>query len=72
MDVNAPRRLRGAKKRRYDVDGSDDEYFERIEQGEAEDGAKKMEDVAEVGRQHQMLENGAQTCVQHWWMLAME
>ena len=59
MDVNAPRWLRGGKKRRYDIDGSGDEYFERIEQGEAEDGAKKTEDVAEVGRQHQMLENGA-------------
>ena len=59
VDVNAPRRLRGGKKRRYDVDGSDNEYFEWIEQGEAEDGAKKTEDVAEVGRQHQMRENGA-------------
>ena len=72
VDVNAPRRLRGGKKRRYDVDGSDDEYFEQIEQGEAGDGTKKMEDVAEVGRQHRMRENGAWSCVQHWWMLTVE
>ena len=41
VDVNAPRWLRGGKKRRYDVDESKDEYFEQIEQGEVEDGAKK-------------------------------
>jgi len=57
VDVNAPRKLRGGKRRRYDVDGSDEEYFERIEKGD-EEGTKKAEDVSEVGRQHQMRENG--------------
>lgn len=58
IDVNAPRKLRGGKRRRYDVDGSDAEYFEQMEKGEQ--GTKKTdEDVAEVGRQHRMRENGA-------------
>lgn len=59
VDVNAPRKLRGGKRRRYDLDGSDDEYFERIEKGEMEDGTKKTEeDVSEVGRQHRLRESG--------------
>ncbi|KAI9463179.1 SNF2 family N-terminal domain-containing protein [Boletus coccyginus] len=58
VDVNAPRKLRGGKRRRYDVDGNDEEYFERVEKGdEDEDGTKKTEDVSEVGRQHRMREN---------------
>ncbi|KAF8553112.1 hypothetical protein OG21DRAFT_1414866 [Imleria badia] len=57
VDVNAPRKLRGGKRRRYDLDGSDDEYFERMEKGE-EGGTKKTEvEVAEVGRQYRMREN---------------
>ena len=60
VDVNAPRKLRGGKRRRYDVDGSDDEYFERMEKGEEGQATKKTEeDVSEVGRQHRMRETGA-------------
>lgn len=63
VDVNAPRKLRGGKRRRYDVDGSDDEYFERVEKGdEDEEGTKKTEDVSEVGRRHRMRENGECGC----------
>ena len=58
VDVNAPRRLRGGKRRRYDLDGSDEEYFERIEKGEGDGTKKTEEDVAEVGRQHRIRENG--------------
>ncbi|KAG8215643.1 SNF2 family DNA-dependent ATPase [Butyriboletus roseoflavus] len=57
VDVNAPRKLRGGKRRRYDVDGNDEEYFERMEMGEMRDETKKtVEDVSEVGRQFQMRE----------------
>lgn len=57
VDVNAPRQLRGGKRRRYDLDGSDDEYFERMEKGE--EGTRKKEDeVAELGRQYQLRESG--------------
>lgn len=64
VDVNAPRQLREGKKRRYDLDGDDEEYFERIEKGEAGDGSKKAEeDVAEVGRQHRMRESGKRAVV---------
>jgi ATP-dependent DNA helicase len=60
VDVNAPRKLRGGKRRRYDVDGSDEEYFERMEKGEEGQGTKKTEDdVSDVGRQHRMRETGA-------------
>ncbi|KAF8838231.1 hypothetical protein BDN67DRAFT_955400 [Paxillus ammoniavirescens] len=58
VDVNAPRKLRGGKRRRYDVDGNDDEYFELMEKGEVGKVAgMTQEDTAEVGRQHQMREN---------------
>ncbi|KAH7886551.1 SNF2 family DNA-dependent ATPase [Phlebopus sp. FC_14] len=52
VDVDAPRKLRAGKRRRYDVDGSDDDgepAVHKQEQGE--------EDVAELGRQHRMREN---------------
>lgn len=59
VDVDAPRQLRGGKKRRYDLDGNDEEYFERLEKGEDEDGTKKAEeDAAELGKQHRMRESG--------------
>lgn len=59
VDVNAPRRLRGGKKRRYDVDESDEEYFERMEMGGMGEETKKTdEDVAAVARQHRMRESG--------------
>ncbi|KIJ19572.1 hypothetical protein PAXINDRAFT_108979 [Paxillus involutus ATCC 200175] len=58
VDVNAPRKLRGGKRRRYDVDGNDDEYFELMEKGEVgKVTGMTQEDMAEVGRQHQMREN---------------
>ncbi|KIK97821.1 hypothetical protein PAXRUDRAFT_824545 [Paxillus rubicundulus Ve08.2h10] len=58
VDVNAPRKLRGGKRRRYDVDGNDDEYFELMEKGEVGKVAgMTQEDTAEIGRQHQMREN---------------
>ncbi|KAF8129893.1 SNF2 family N-terminal domain-containing protein [Boletus edulis] len=56
IDVNAPRKLRGGKRRRYDVDGSDDEYFQRMEKGE-ERRTKNADEVEELGRQHRMREN---------------
>ncbi|KAG9312406.1 P-loop containing nucleoside triphosphate hydrolase protein [Chiua virens] len=42
------------KRRRYDVDESDEEYFERIEKGE--DGEVKKHDVSEVGKEYRMRE----------------
>ena len=59
VDVNAPRKLRGNKKRRYDVDESDAEYFERMEEGEEAQGAKGAEETADVGRQYRMRKSGA-------------
>ncbi|EGN97722.1 hypothetical protein SERLA73DRAFT_184544 [Serpula lacrymans var. lacrymans S7.3] len=49
VDMNAPRKLRG-KRKRYDVDGDDDEYFEMLENRE---GVKtRNEDAEEIGRDH--------------------
>ena len=59
VDVNAPRKLRGGKRRRYDLDGSDDEYFERMERGGEGQAVKKEEGVSELGRQHRLRETGA-------------
>lgn len=58
IDIDAPRRLRasekGKERKRYDVDGDDDEYFEKLEQGDEDDRQKKeTEDVEEIGRTHQ-------------------
>lgn len=62
VDVDAPRKLRGGKRRRYDMDGNDEEYFERIEKGEMRD--ETTEDVSELGKQHRMRESGEWTpCV---------
>lgn len=58
IDVNAPRKLRGGKKRRYDLDESDEEYFKRMEKVEEEHGPKKAEEIAEVGRQYRVRESG--------------
>ncbi|KIJ62436.1 hypothetical protein HYDPIDRAFT_114552 [Hydnomerulius pinastri MD-312] len=60
VDVDAPRKLRGGKRRRYDVDGSDDEYFEMLENGQVGKVASTItaqDDIAEVGRQHRLREN---------------
>lgn len=58
VDVNAPRKLRNGGKskgrKRYDVDGDDDEYFDRLEKGDVDERQRKeKEDVSEIGRDHQ-------------------
>ncbi|KAF9222210.1 hypothetical protein BS17DRAFT_784014 [Gyrodon lividus] len=59
IDVNAPRKLRGGKRKRYDVDGSDEEYFALMEKGVVgKVVGMTQEDMAEVGRQYRMKENG--------------
>lgn len=59
VDINAPRKLRGSRKgkgknTRYDVDGDDDEYFERLEKGNLNESRRhEKEDVEEIGRDYQ-------------------
>ncbi|RDB21790.1 putative ATP-dependent helicase IRC5 [Hypsizygus marmoreus] len=65
IDVDGPRRLRsedGRKKRkRYGVDGYDDEYFDMLENGEVDERGVKVEqdrrDLEELGREHQHKSN---------------
>lgn len=54
IDVDAPMKLRKQKKTRYDVDGSDDEYFEMLEDGGAKFKEPK-EDASELAKQHRQL-----------------
>lgn len=54
VDVDAPRKLRGGKRRRYDVDGNDEEYFGRIEKDKMGNERKTMVDVSELRKQHRM------------------
>ena len=57
MDVDAPRKLRGGAKgkgkKRYDVDGDDDEYFNRLEKGDVAERRVREEDVETLGREYQ-------------------
>ena len=56
IDVNAPRKSRhsGKERKRYDVDGDDDEYFDRLERGDLDERPRKEKvDVEEIGRQYQ-------------------
>jgi len=55
VDVDAPRKLRQGKERKeYDVDGDDDEYFDRLEARDVtERRAKEKEDVEDMGREYQ-------------------
>jgi ATP-dependent DNA helicase len=56
IDVNAPRKSRysGKERKRYDVDGDDDEYFDRLERGDLDERPRKeKEDVEEIGREYQ-------------------
>jgi ATP-dependent DNA helicase len=56
VDVNAPRKLRKKKhsKGMYDVDGDDDEYFDKLEEGE--EPAKHSKADSQVdGRQYQHI-----------------
>ena len=66
VDVDAPRKLRegvkGQGRLRYDVDGDDDEYFDRLQAGDAvERRRKEKEDVEEIGRDHQ-YRNTCKSC----------
>ncbi|KAH7926002.1 hypothetical protein BV22DRAFT_1063947 [Leucogyrophana mollusca] len=53
MDVDAPMKLRKGKRRRYDVDGDDDEYFEMLEDGGVAKVKGGSNDLAEIAREHQ-------------------
>ncbi|KAH7910079.1 SNF2 family N-terminal domain-containing protein [Hygrophoropsis aurantiaca] len=53
IDVDAPMKLRKGKRRRYDVDGDDDEYFEMVEGGGVAKVKTAPKDLAELGRSHQ-------------------
>jgi ATP-dependent DNA helicase len=56
VDVDAPRKLRdgGKRRKRYDVDGDDDEYFDQLEGADLDERRIKHKmDVAEIGREHQ-------------------
>ena len=56
IDVDAPRQLRdgGKGRRRYDVDGDDDEYFNRLEKGDLDERRKQAKkDVEDIGRDYQ-------------------
>lgn len=57
VDANVPRKTRNAGKvkkgKKYDVDGDDDEYFERLERGEDEAPKKDNESLGEIGIDHQ-------------------
>lgn len=57
VDVDAPRKTRnngkGKKGNKYDVDGDDDEYFEKLERGDADERRKEVKDVEEMGRDYQ-------------------
>ncbi|KAG1842613.1 SNF2 family N-terminal domain-containing protein [Suillus subluteus] len=55
IDMDAPMKLRKQKKTRYDVDGSDDEYFEMLEDGGGAKAKEPKEDVSELAKQHQQL-----------------
>ncbi|KAG1769134.1 SNF2 family N-terminal domain-containing protein [Suillus placidus] len=55
IDVDAPMTLRKQKKTRYDVDGSDDEYFEMLEDGGGAKFKEPKEDVSELAKQHRQL-----------------
>ncbi|KAG0696609.1 SNF2 family N-terminal domain-containing protein [Suillus ampliporus] len=55
IDLDAPMKLRKQKKRRYDVDGDDDEYFEMLEDGGVVKVKGPKEDVSELAKQHQQL-----------------
>ncbi|KZP23997.1 hypothetical protein FIBSPDRAFT_857772 [Athelia psychrophila] len=56
VDVDAPIKTRNAGKvkgKKYDVDGDDDEYFERLERGVDEKRAKDPDNLDEIGLDHQ-------------------
>ena len=58
VDVNAPRKMRscgkGKQRKRYDVDGDDDEYFDKLEKGRMEDRhVKKDATLHDIGQNHQ-------------------
>ena len=58
VDINAPRKSRsfgkGKRRKRYDVDGDDDEYFDKLEKGELVDQhVKKDAILREIGGNHQ-------------------
>ena len=55
IDVDMPMQLRQQKKRRYDIDGDDDEYFEMLEAGEVAKVKTVKEDVSELAKQHRQL-----------------
>ncbi|KAG2031003.1 SNF2 family N-terminal domain-containing protein [Suillus americanus] len=55
IDVDAPMKLRKQKKTRYDVDGSDDEYFEMLEDGGGAKFKEPKEDASELAKQHRQL-----------------
>jgi ATP-dependent DNA helicase len=55
IDVDTSMKLRQQKKRQYDVDGDDDEYFEMLEAGEITKVKAVKDDVSELAKQHQQL-----------------
>lgn len=55
IDMDAPMKLRMQKKTRYDVDGSDDEYFQMLENSGGVKVKEPKEDVSELAKQHQQL-----------------
>ncbi|KAG1719217.1 SNF2 family N-terminal domain-containing protein [Suillus lakei] len=55
VDMDVPMKLRKQKKKRYDVDGNDDEYFEMLEDGGSAKAKEPKEDVSELAKQHRQL-----------------
>lgn len=57
VDADMPRKTRNAGKvkkgKKYDVDGDDDEYFERLERGEEEASKKDDDNLGEIGIDYQ-------------------
>jgi ATP-dependent DNA helicase len=55
--LEAPRKTRGKKPKKYDMDGDDDEYFEKLENGEGrrdDDGpviVNGHDEAAQIGRE---------------------
>lgn len=69
VDVNAPRKTRNAGKtkrgKKYDVDGDDDEYFERLERGEDEKPNVDIDKSGDIGIDHRYKSTGESCSPSH-------
>jgi hypothetical protein len=73
-ELEAPRATRSAKsavtgkkgkRKRYDVDGDDDEYFERLERGDERENEEPEPDAQDIGREWAYKSSGTSNSPQY-------